>query len=616
MNSNISRDEAAAEVVRLATELYLPKGTEHFLSDLHGEYEAFSHIMRSGSGVIRRKLTRIAKDRLTEDELSELLTVVYYTDEKLKMIAPKGEWYESRIGILIELLSSVSEKYAREKVQKALDASGAYGRIIYELLYIGRGKAGEEQLKNSIKTLLRLGEGENFVKAISSSIKRLAVDRLHIVGDIFDRGGSPDRIIDELMQVPEVDIQWGNHDILWMGAAAGSPVCMIAAVLNSLTYKNTDFLENGYGISLSPLREFASAEYSGADTAVFSPKGDSRSPYTDEELSKMRIAAAVIMWKLEAALIRRNPDFLMDDRMLLHKINGENIEINGRKCKLLYSNFPTLDKNDPYALTEREGKIVEFFVTSFTDSKRLSLHCEFLVSHGSMYRICNRNLLFHGAIPLDKGGEFLPLAAAGGRRGRALMDYFTSAVTAAFSKDSFGREKALDLMWFLWCGKDSPLSGRERIATFERMILDDKAAHEEPRNFYYHAWDDPSVSEKILAEFELGGARSHIINGHIPIKRGESPIKSGGKLIVIDGGFCHAYHGKTGIAGYTLIYSSEGMRISAHEPFEGTASAIENNSDIHSETEIFDARKKRIKTSETDEGRIIMDRIAELMAVL
>ncbi len=616
MDDKIYRETVAAEVVKLATELYLPKGTEHFLSDLHGEYEAFSHIMRSASGVIRRKLLRIADGRLRPEEISELLTVVYYPDEKLDIIKPDAAWYEARIGILVELLASVSAKYTREKVRLALDASGAFGRIIFELLYIGRGKSGEEHLKNSVKTLLRLGEGESFVKALSSSIKRLAVDRLHIVGDIYDRGAHPDKILDELIPVPEIDIEWGNHDILWMGAAAGSGVCIMGAILNSLTYKNTDFLETGYGISLSALRELADRIYGETDTSAFIPKGDGISAYSDTSISKMRIAAAVIMWKSEGALIERNPDFLMKDRMLLGKINGEFAEINGTKCKLLYSNFPTLDKKTPYELTECEREILEYYISAFTSSERLRSHAVFLSSCGAMYKIYNRNLLFHGSIPMDKNGDFLPLPAAGGRRGRELMDYFTSAVKAALSPESFGREKALDLMWFLWCGKDSPLTGREKIASFERMLICDKSTHKEARNYYYNAWDDTSLADMILSEFGLSGVRSHIINGHIPVKRGESPIKSGGKLIVIDGGFCHAYHDTTGIAGYTLIYSSEGMRISAHEPFAGKSHAIEHNLDIHSETEVFDASKKRIRASETDEGKLLMDKIASLMEKL
>ncbi len=613
MDKNISH-KTAAEIVGLATELYLPKGTEHFLSDLHGEYEAFSHIMRSASGVIRRKLLRQVGDSLAEERISELLTVIYYPEEKLRMISPSYEWYESSIRILLDLLRAISAKYTREKVRLAIEKSGDYGKIVFELLYFLKGAPGEENLTNSIKTVLRLGEGAEFVRSVAESIKRLAVDRLHIVGDVFDRGPRPDIIIDELMAAPEIDIEWGNHDILWLGAAAGSSVSVMGALLNSLSYGNTDFIEDGYSVSLAPLLDFSREAYRDCDTSVFSPKEKKNSRYDIGSLSKMRICSAVMMWKLEGALIKRNPDFNMDERLLLDKIDGDLVEINSVKCKLKYSNFPTIDKNDPYALSEGEEKIVKYYTDAFSGSERLLSHGKFLLEYGGMYKIYNRNLLFHGAIPMDDKGEFLPLPAAGGRRGRALMDYFGSAVRAAHSKDSFAKEKALDIMWFLWCGKNSPLSGRERITTFERMLIDDKSTHYEPRNFYYHVWDDAEMAEKILSEFSLGGARSHIINGHIPVKRGESPIKAGGKLIVIDGGFCSAYHSATGIAGYTLIYNSEGMKITAHEPFSGKESAIMNNSDIHSDTSVFETTKRRIKVSETDEGKIIMDKITALMS--
>ncbi len=613
MKKTTSREELSVEIVSLATKLYLPKGTEHFISDLHGEYEAFSHIMRSSSGVIRGKLKRIVKDEMSDDEISELLTVIYYPEEKLGMIHPNNEWYESRIRTLIKLLSAISAKYTREKVHDAILSAGAFGKIIFELLYFLGGEAGEENLTNSVKTVLRLGEGEAFVTTLAAAIKRLSVDRLHIVGDVFDRGTRPDKILDELIELPEIDIQWGNHDILWLGAAGGSPVCIMGAVLNSLTYSNTEFLEKGYGISLLALRNFANEVYGNFDTAVFEPKDYKESNYDEKSLSKMRIAAAVIMWKLEGELVLRNPDFEMEERLLLDKINGKSVEISGKGYELLYSGFPTLNSEKPFVLTDRENDIVNKLIRAFTSSEKMRTHAEFLVKNGSMYKVYNRNLLFHGSIPMNDKGEFLPLSATGGKYGKELMDYFDLAVMAALSKISFGREKALDLMWFLWCGKNSPLSGREKITTFERMLIAEKETHTEPRNAYYKVWESPALAEKILNEFCLGGARSHIINGHIPVKRGENPIKSGGKLIVIDGGFCSAYHDKTGIAGYTLIYNSEGMKISAHKPFIGKAAAIRDNLDIHSETDVFETSKKRIKISETDDGRIIMDKIAEIM---
>ena len=614
-----NKERASAEVVSLASELYLPKGTEHFLSDLHGEYEAFSHIRKNASGVIRRKLDRLFADRMTPEEISELAAIVYYPKEKLCDISAEDDWFERTILALIELLNAVSAKYTRKKFRATLDVSGAYSKIIYELLYLGTGYGHEEHLSNCVKTVLRIREADKFIVALASAIKKLAVDRIHIVGDIFDRGPRPDLILDELIHSGSVDIQWGNHDILWMGAAAGSPVCIMGALFNSLTYSNLDFIEIGYGISLRPLAEFAKEVYESTSLDAYMPKGDESGSLILRDdprpVAAMRKAVAVMMWKSEGEVILRNPDFNMETRLLLDKISDGCVKIGEESYRLLDSELPTLNKNAPYALSAREGEIVKYLIQAFQSSEKLGRHIAFLYRCGGMYKIYNRNLLFHGCIPMDSNGEFLPLDAAGGKRGRELMDFCDSIARDAYfaAEGSESRCFARDFMWFLWCGKNSPLSGRERIATFERLLINEKATHAEPRNPYYKVWDCPALADKILSEFGVGGARSHIINGHIPVEKGENPIKAGGKLILIDGGFCHAFLGRTGIAGYTLIYNSEGMRISAHEPFAGKEAAIKSNADIISDTAIFETERERIKRIQTDEGKEIIDKIADLM---
>lgn len=607
-------ESASAEIISLAAELYLPKGTEHFLSDLHGEYEAFEHIRKSASGVIRRKLDILFADTMTKDEIAELASIVYYPEEKLSEGEIGDEKYKKIIGSLVELLSLISAKYTKKKVLDALTVSGEYKKILYELLYFGAWYKRDEHLENCIKTVIRIKKEKSFIISLASAIKRLAVDRIHIVGDIFDRGPRPDKILDQLMCEAAVDIQWGNHDILWMGAAAGSPVCVMGALFNSLAYRNIDFIESGYGISLRPLAEFAKEVYYNTSHEPYMPKGDDGGAVILKDdaslIASMRKAVGVMMWKLEGELINRNPSFDMNERLLLDKINGNIISINNKSYTLLDSDLPTVNKDAPFALSEREREITNYLTLAFENSERLERHISFMYKSGSMYKVYNRNLLFHGSIPMDENGDFLSLGAAEGKSGKALLDYCDRvARDAFFNKTNASR----DFMWFLWCGKNSPLSGREKITTFERILIADKATHEENRNPYYKAWDSPELAEKVLIEFGLGGMRSHIINGHIPVEKGETPIKAGGKLILIDGGFCHAFLGRTGIAGYTLIYNSEGMRISAHEPFKGKQAAIKSNADIAYDTAVFENAKERIKILETDEGKIIIDKIADLM---
>ena len=600
-----TRESVISKILKLSGELYLPKGTEHFLSDIHGEYEAFSHIRRSASGVIRRKIDRLFSS-LDEGERAELASLVYYPEYKAERVRDE----ESAIKRLASVLREVCRKYDSEKVQRVL-SHGDYGDIIYSLL------TPTDRSDTVIMRAVRLGEGKKIISELSRAIRALAVDRLHIVGDIFDRGARPDKILDELITLEKIDIAWGNHDVLWIGAAAGSEACILGSLFNSLSYRNIDFIEIGYGISLRPLAAFAEEIYGGSELSSFYPKGDKEGVNIlgdgDRLIAAMRKAVAVMMWKSEGEIIKRNPSYGMEERLLLDKISDGSILIDGKYYHLADSDFPTVDKGAPYVLTQREKELCDYLTLAYKSSEKLQRHIRFLLKAGGMYKICNRNLIFHGAIPLDEKGDLLPLGAVGGRSGRALMDFCDSAVRDGYFS---GNERALDLIWFLWCGRNSPLSGREKITTFERLLIDDEEIWKEPRNPYYEVWRSSALAEKILLEFGLSGVRSHIINGHIPVKKGESPIKADGRLILIDGGFCHAFLGRTGIAGYTLIYNSEGMRISAHAPFAGLSEAVSRNADIVHDTAVFETSKEEIKVINTDEGKMILEEITDLMSLL
>ena len=620
-----TRRAAVAEIIKLGAILNLPKGTEHFLSDLHGEYEAFSHIRRNASGVIRKKVDMLFSDRLSESERAELSTLIYYPEEKLDSGEPTDEEYVTLIGLLVELLRLVSDKYTRSKVRRRVTSvASEYESIIEELIYDSSEGGQARYYENIPKTVARLGAGREFVIALCSSVKALAIDHLHVVGDIFDRGPRADLILDELMREDSIDIQWGNHDALWMGAGAGSRTCIATVINNSITYKNLDVLEIGYGISLRPLSLFAAKTYADCDVSHYMPRGDSSGNFLgrdDERLiARMHKAISVIQFKLEGQTVKRNPDFLMEDRLLLERMNlGDGtVEICGKYYPLRDKCFPTVDPADPYRLTDEEAEVMRHLKLSFMRSERLGRHIAFLFEKGATYTVFNRNLLFHGCIPLDRDGNFLPLPAAGGRRGRELMDFCDVMARRGFlaPEGSAERQRGKDFLWFLWCGRNSPLCARERITTFERLLIADKSTWTEPKNPYYLAWEDERVADAILREFGLGGEGSHIINGHIPVERGEAPVKAGGKLIVIDGGFCRAYHEKTGIAGYTLIYNAEGIRLSAHAAFPGKVEAVRNNADIVSDTVIFERAYDRIRVRETDAGEHIREKITDLMLLV
>ena len=621
-----NRDAVHTEIINLNAVLNLPKGTEHFMSDIHGEYEAFSHIRRNASGVIRKKIDILFPD-IDEHRRAQLSTLIYYPEEKLDELRHENEeFYRDTILRLVEICRMVSEKYTRQKVRERLQTSAeGYAAIIDELINSRDDGINRRQYaENLLKTVIRLGATERFITALCSAIKSLAIDHLHIVGDIFDRGARADIVADLLMKEPSIDIQWGNHDALWLGAAAGSRTCIATVINNSMTYKNLDVIEIGYGISLRPLAMLAEEIYKHSNVAAFMPKGnfggDAMGGDDDLSVARMHKAISIIQFKLEGQTISRNPNFCMEDRRLLDKIDFEKgtIVIGAKEYRLSDYDFPTVDQADPYALTNKEKEVMIYLKNAFMRSEKLSRHARFLFEKGGMYAVYNRNLLFHGCIPLSDSGELMALPMAEGRSGRELMDYCDKVARQGyFAKEgSPERQRGKDLMWFLWCGKDSPLCGRKKMATFERILIDDKKLWEEEKNYYYNAWNDEKIADMILSEFALGGQGSHIINGHIPIKAGDNPLKAGGKLIVIDGGFCAAYRKTTGIGGYTLIYNADGMRIAAHESFTGKENAIINNADILSDSVIFEQKHDKIRVRETDQGMQIREKITDLMLLL
>lgn len=601
-----SRQQVCTEIINLQAILNLPKGTEHFMSDLHGEYEAFSHILNNSAGVIREKVDMLFEETLTPRERSSLCTLIYYPEEKLEKINEEGrnteEWYRFVLQNLIDLAKMLSSKYTRSKVRKAMPSEYSY--ILDELLHAQADEDNNQFVYHQkiIDTLLKLGEGDDFIIALSSLIKRLAVDHLHIVGDIFDRGERPDAILNMLMQHHSLDIEWGNHDILWMGAACGSQACIAAVVRNCLSYNNISVLEQGYGISLRPLVLFAEKMYDETDPNKAAKK-----------------AISIILFKLEGQIIRRNPDYGMQERLLLDKVNFDDatIEIDGVVHELKEKRFPTINRMDPYALDPAEREIMDELEKLFRESEQLQRHVTFLYNHGSMYRKFNGNLLFHGCVPLDEDGNLKALHF-GGRiyQGKSYMDYADSIARRAYFSDD-RTQKELDFMWYLWCGSNSPLSGRV-VKTFERTFLSDESTWKEPKNPYYRYQDSEPVCRMLLREFGLYSENSHIINGHTPIHvmEGENPLKANGRLIVIDGGFCKAYQKTTGIAGYTLIFNSHGMRLKSHQPFSGMEAALSENLDIDSQSQQVATLDKRLMVADTDTGEMLKEQIADLEDLL
>ena len=598
------------EIINLKAILGLPKGTEHFMSDLHGEYEAFCHILNNCSGVIREKVDLLFEETLSDIDREEICTLIYYPVEKLEMMKKESrnneEWYRVILGELIEIARLLSSKYTRSKVRKAMPDEYAY--ILDELIHVQKDEDDNQVAyhQNIIDTLLELDSADAFIEVLAALIKRLAVDHLHIVGDIFDRGPCADRIMDLLMNYHSLDIEWGNHDILWMGAAAGSEACIATVIRNNLKYHNIRILENSYGISLRDLTLFAEKLY----------------PDTEPMEAALK-AISVLLFKLEGQVILRNPDYQMTDKLLLHQVNVQNhtVCIAGTDYEICEETFPTVsfDPSNPevsYKLTAEEKQVMEGLRMAFVGSVRLRQHMDFLYQKGSMYRIFNGNLLFHGCVPLDESGNLEGVVFHQKRyRGRDYLDYAERIARRAWSKDA--TQKELDFMWYLWCGRKSPLSGRN-IKTFERTYVKDESTWHEASTPYYQYYEQEKICNMILHEFNLYSDRSHIINGHTPVRtsRGEHPVRANGRLMVIDGGFCKSYHKTTGIAGYTLIFNSHGIRIKSHQPFQSVYAALTENKDIESRSELVETERERLMVRNTDTGKKILEDIKGLKMLL
>ena len=619
---------ASTEVINLSAILNLPKGTEHFISDIHGEWESFNHVIRNASGVIRNKIDILFGNTLMETEKKSLATLIYYPDEKLEEIEKDGkmskEWYRITLFRLVQVCRLVSTKYTRSKVRKALPPDFAY--IIDELIHENEKLENKEEYYNNIiDSIIQLERAEAFIIAISEVIQRLSIDHLHILGDIYDRGDGPDRVMDSLMSYHSMDITWGNHDILWMGAAAGSRACIANVIRIQARYDNLDVLEDSYAINLMPLAQLAMDVYKDAPLDMFMPKTGESNEHSVKEtelIARMHRAIAMIQFKLEGQLIRENPQFDMEERLLLDKLDLKQgtIRLPEGVFPLRDSFFPTIDPEDPYQLTEAEEWVMDRLTRSFTNSNRLDEHIRFLFSKGSLYYTFNGNLLFHGCIPLEEDGSFVKLTFNGETcMGRVAFQRFEQmARMAYFSNAEEERKKGRDIMWYLWCGAKSPLFGKHRMTTFDRYFIEDKATHREEKNPYYELREQESVIRNILEDFGLEYTTGHIINGHVPVKvkKGESPVKSGGRLIVIDGGFAKAYQNVTGIAGYTLIYNSQGMHLASHEPFESRQKAIEEEMDILSSRTIVEKAKSRQYISDTDIGLRLKGQINDLTQLL
>lgn len=594
------------EIINLQAILNLPKGTEHFMSDLHGEYEAFLHILNNCSGVVREHVDEDFGDSLSEREKGELCTLIYYPREKIALARAAHQdsptWYKTILDQLITVARRLSSRYTRSKVRKAIPHDFAY--IIDELLHThpDENNYRVRYHERIIGSILETDSTEDFIYSLAELIKVLAVDHIHLVGDIFDRGGGAAKIMDRLLRCEHqrTDIQWGNHDILWMGAAAGEPACIVTVLRNNLRYGNFEILENDYGISLRELVSFAERTYRAG-----------------ERITPLIKAINVMLFKLEGQIILRHPEFDMHDRLLLDKIDlaDATVEIDGTRWPLTTSDFPTLDPDSPYELTPEEGRIIDKLVQEFTGSDHLRSHIDFLYRHGSMYLVRNSNLLFHGCVPMSADGTFTNVNCLGTwRAGRDYMDFCDSIARRAWRTRE---QEALDWMWYLWVGHKSPASGR-LVKTFERSYIADESTWAEPMDPYFELTREVPACDAIMREFGIVPGSGHIINGHTPVKtiKGESPIRADGRLLVIDGGFCQAYHPKTGIAGYTLIASSRGMRLKAHEAFKSVEEAIMRNADIQSETTRFDVPTRRLMVSDTDTGEEIRAQINDLRQLL
>lgn len=624
---------ASTEIINLEAILNLPKGTEHFLADLHGEYDAFQHVLRNASGTIKRKVNEIFNETLSIREIKELCTLIYYPREKLELVKARfndeeelADRYFITINRLVRVCRNVSSKYTRSKVHKALPSDFSY--IIQELLHERSTDPNKQAYVDGIvHSIITTGRADEFIIAMCNLIQQLTIDSLHILGDVFDRGPSPHKIMDILCHYHNFDIQWGNHDILWMGAAAGNDCCIANVLRIALRYGNQNVLENGYGINLLPLATMAMTTYADDECKMFWPKGSVASTPDEQRdvrlIAQMHKAISIIQFKLEAATIKRRPDFDMNDRLLLHCIDFDRkvITIGGQEYELTDANMPTVSPDDPYKLTAEEEQIVKKLHESFVGSEKLRKHIECMFRNGCIYSVINGNLLYHASIPLNDDGTLKDVKIQGKRyHGEALLKKAGSLIREAYFGAETKRQQqfALDYIWYLWCGKDSPAFDKDKMATFERYFIADKATHKEIKGNYYAMRDDPQVCEMILDEFGVKGKFRHIINGHVPVKtiKGENPVKAGGKLMVIDGGFSKAYQPETGIAGYTLVYHSKGFQLVQHEPFESITKAIKEGQDIKSTYMLVELADHRMLVKDTDKGIELRQQIDDLKLLL
>ena len=612
---------ANAEIINLNAILNLPKGTEHFISDIHGEYEAFEHILRNCSGSIRRKATETLGTTLGEDELNELITMIYYPKQKLMKLHETGvindEWYEKTIKNLVEVCKVSSSKYSHSKIRKSFPENYSY--IIQELLFKSdvKGNRGSyyEQI---IRSMIETQACEDFIIKMSETIRKHCLDHLHIVGDIYDRGYAPHLVMDTLMNYHTVDIQWGNHDILWIGAAAGNAACIANAVRICMRYGNTGILEDAYGINILPLMMFAMNTYSDEDLELFMPKISDEIPDIDDiVLAKMQKAISIIQFKLENEIIDRNPQFKMDDRKLIDKVDYDNytLEIDGETYPLNTRLFPTIDPKNPAALTEEEEKVISSLVKSFTSSEKLRSHIEFMLNKGSIYLIYNKNLILHACVPVNDDYSFTKVNLEGkDYSGKALLDKLDEMARKAF----YSKGESTDIFWYLWCAPSSPLFGKDKMATYERYFIDDSKTHKERYTPFYKHLDDAKLANVIMREFGLDTAEGYLICGHVPVKyvKGEDPVKADGKVLCIDAGFAKAYQKETGKAGCTLTYNSYGMTLITHQPFESIEKAVDEGIDIVSEMRFVDSSSHRILVADTDTGKKLKRQIYYLEMLL
>lgn len=618
--------KASKEIINLQAILSLPKGTEHFLTDIHGEYEAFAHVLKNGSGAVRRKIEQVFGNTLSNKDKQALATLIYYPKEKMNQVKKTEDnmedWYKITLYRLIQVCKITASKYTRSKVRKAMPEDYAY--VIEELITENGDTLDKENYYNTIiNTIVEIGGADDFIVAMSRLIQRLAVDHLHILGDIYDRGPGPHLIMDKLMTYHSVDIQWGNHDIAWMGAASGQRACIANVIRICARYGNLDILEDGYGINLLPLATYTLEHYSDDPCEYFKLKASQGVSKAEMDLNmKIHKAITILQFKLDGQTILRNPEFGMEKRALLDKIDYEKgtIEIEGKTYELLDKRFPTIDPQHPYELTKEEEFVMERLERAFLHSEKLQSHMRFLLNKGSLYKVYNNNLLYHGCVPLNEDGTFKIVNIYGKEySGKGLYEVLESYVRKGFRAiDKAERERGKDILWYIWLSENSPLYGKDKMATFERQLLAEKELHKEKKNPYYKLLENEAVADMIMDEFGLEKECRRIINGHVPVKTkdGESPIKCNGKVLVIDGGFSKAYQKTTGIAGYTLIYNSHGLVLAAHEPFESKEAAIESESDIHSTSTIVKQVAERKMVRDTDDGKVLAETIKDLEKLL